>query len=112
MRQRPNYYGILPASVRYDSEVCSSAKVLYTEFTALCVKDGFCWASNDYFSKLYTVKKTTISEWEKQLQDHGHIDVEQHGPKRKIYLREIPTLREKSKVPSSMVKVRVGYILR
>ena len=98
--ENPNYYGILPASVRYDPELCPNAKVLYTEFTALCQKDGYCWATNKYFSDLYRVKQTTISEWVKQLQDREHIHVEQHGPKRKIYLREIPKLREKRKVAS------------
>lgn len=70
---RPSYYSIIPASVRHDKSLSANAKLLYGEITALCNKDGRCWATNDYFGKLYDVDKKTISKWVQQLADAGHV---------------------------------------
>jgi hypothetical protein len=90
-QSKPSYFGILPASVRYDKTIPAGAKVLYSELTALCSKEGFCWASNGYFAELYDVTKMTISTWIKSLSDSGHIKVDyNNGDKnntyRKIYI--------------------------
>lgn len=69
------YYAIIPAGVRYDENLIPSAKLLYGEITALCNEKGYCWATNDYFSRLYSVDKKTISRWIKSLSDRGHIAV-------------------------------------
>ena len=71
-----SYYAIIPANVRYDEKLNANAKLLYGEITALCNQEGYCWATNDYFSKLYSVSKTTISRWIKDLKDNGYISVE------------------------------------
>ena len=72
---KKSYYAIIPADVRYDETLCPNAKLLYGEITALCNDKGFCWASNDYFAKLYNVNKTTISRWIAQLKKNGYIFV-------------------------------------
>ena len=66
-----SYYAIIPANVRYDTELTPNAKLLYGEITALCNEKGFCWASNGYFSELYNVKKETISRWISKLEEKG-----------------------------------------
>lgn len=71
-----SYYAIIPANVRYDSSLNANAKLLYGEITALCNQEGYCWASNDYFSKLYGVSKTTISRWVKDLKDNNYINIQ------------------------------------
>jgi len=69
-----SYYAIIPANVRYDSTLIDGAKLLYGEITALCNQEGYCWASNLYFSELYGVSKVTISKWINQLKEKGYID--------------------------------------
>lgn len=94
---QPSYYAIIPADVRYCKALIPMARLLYSEITALCNKEGFCWATNSYFAELYEVAPTTISEWVGQLIKHGFIKVEiPDKVHRKIYL----TLREKPKQAS------------
>ena len=73
---KPAYYAIIPATVRYDQRLTPNAKLLYGEITALCHQEGFCWAGNQYFADLYEVSKTSISTWIGNLKDAGHITVE------------------------------------
>ena len=73
---KPSFYAIIPADVRYDIYLSPNAKLLYGEITALCNEKGYCWASNDYFSKLYDVTKKSISTWISQLENNNYINVE------------------------------------
>ena len=70
------YYSIIPAHVRYDKDLTPNAKLLYAEITSLCNEKGYCWASNDYFSELYGVTKTSVSRWIKSLAKKGYISTE------------------------------------
>ena len=73
MKEKPNYYAIIPAKVRYAKELTPNAKLLYAEITALAQKDGSCWASNKYFAELYSVSTVTISRWVSSLVDNKFI---------------------------------------
>lgn len=81
---KPNYYAIIPANVRYDSDISPNAKLLYGEITALCNQKGFCWATNEYFSTLYGVNDRTIQRIIKQLQDKNYIRIEIKDNHRRI----------------------------
>ena len=70
---KPNYYSVIPANVRYDSDLTANAKLLYGEITALTNEKGYCWATNNYFAKLYKTSNVTISRWIKSLKDKGYI---------------------------------------
>ena len=72
----PTYWAVIPANVRY-SKLKANAKLLYGEISALTNKEGYCWASNNYFAELYGVSKNTISLWINQLKKYGfiHVDV-------------------------------------
>jgi hypothetical protein len=86
---QPNFYAIIPASVRYDKRLKANAKLLYGEITALCNNEGFCWADNKYFSELYDVDHKTISRWISQLENAGYLKIEHfplEGNKRKIFI--------------------------
>lgn len=90
--ERPNYYAVIPASVRY-SDVTANAKLLYAEITALCNKTGTCWASNKYFADLYGVGVQAVSLWVKQLADAGFISTKINkaaGNRRYIRITDIP----------------------
>ena len=73
--EKPNYYAIIPAEVRY-SNLKPNAKLLYGEITALSNKTGYCFASNNYFAKLYGVSKNTVSRWIADLKSLGFITIE------------------------------------
>ena len=70
-----NYYAIIPANVRYDKTIPAAAKLLYAEITALCRKEGYCWASNRYFAELYDAAPSTVSGWIKALENAGYISI-------------------------------------
>lgn len=70
---KPNYYAVIPANVRYSKKLTPNAKLLYAEITALCNMNGKCTASTEYFSKLYEVSRVSIQKWLKILEDNNHI---------------------------------------
>ena len=69
----PNYFGILPANVRYDKKLKPMEKILYTEITALANSKGYCYATNSYFANLYDVHKNTAGTWINNLEKLGYI---------------------------------------
>ncbi len=73
MKEKPNYYAIIPAEVRY-ADITPNAKLLYAEITALCNMNGKCTASTQYFCKLYEVSRGSIQNWLKLLEDNGYIE--------------------------------------
>lgn len=89
MENKPNYFSILPAVVRYDSEITDFSKVLFAEITALSNKNGYCNASNSTIAKNFGKSKTTISTALSLLDEKGYIKVEiernSSGTFRKIF---------------------------
>ena len=73
MKEKPNYYAILTAEVRYSKTLTPNAKLLYAELTALCNMNGKCTASTEYFCRLYEVSRVSIQKWLKNLEDNNHI---------------------------------------
>ena len=74
MKEKPNYYAIIPAEVRYSKVLTPNAKLLYAEITALCNMNGKCTASTDYFCRLYEVSRVSIQKWLKNLEDNNYIN--------------------------------------
>jgi hypothetical protein len=73
---KPNYYAILPSTIRYDENLKPNVKLLYAEITALCNMNGECFASNRYFAELYGKSKGTISGWVSDLVKAGYVKIE------------------------------------
>jgi len=125
MAYKPNYYGLLPASVRYDDELPFGARILYAEITALCKKEGFCYASNRYFANLLLAPSTetneegqqkkkstkTIKLWLAALRERGHIRITYENKEahrgRRIYITSGEGVM---RVPHIIVQVRIVQV--
>ena len=97
MEEKPSYYAIIPADVRYDKDLPPMAKLLYGEITCLTQKNGFCWATNSYFADLYGMSKDRISKLIGILEKKGYISV--HVER-----------NEKNEVVKRYIKLRVAEI--
>jgi hypothetical protein len=73
MDEKPSYFSILPANVRYDSRLRPNEKLLYSEITALSNKYGYCTASNKYFANVYDVSTRAIKKWITDLERLNYI---------------------------------------
>ena len=73
--ETPSYYAIIPAGVRYDKNLRDAEKLMYGEITTLTMKNGECWASNNYFANLYGVTPQAVSKWLKDLENAGYIEI-------------------------------------
>jgi hypothetical protein len=73
MENKKNYYAIIPANVRYSKNLKANEKLMYGELTALANEKGFCYASNEYFAKLYDVSKVSVSKWVSNLAKNDFI---------------------------------------
>lgn len=95
-KEQPNYYAIIPAIVRYDTNLKYAEKLLYGEITALANKNGYCYAQNKYFADLYNVTAVSVSRWISHLQELGYIKTEvirnenKEIVSRNIYIADIP----------------------
>jgi len=116
VKERPSYYSIIPAEVRYDDRLKANEKLLYGEITALSNKKGYCWSENKYFADLYKVKKGTVSGWVSNLEKKGYIRtrlIYQNGSKqvseRRIYITtpDVKGSNDKNHIPCD--KNRIPY---
>ena len=73
MNEKPSYYAIIPAEVRYDERLSANEKLMYGEITCLAHTTRECWASNKYFAELYGRRKETISVWVRNLISCGYV---------------------------------------
>lgn len=95
-KEQPNYYAIIPATVRYDNNLKSTEKLLYGEITTLANKNGYCYAQNKYFADLYNVTAVSVSRWISHLQELGYIKTEvirnenKEIVSRNIYIVDMP----------------------
>lgn len=71
--ERPGFWAVLPAAVRYDQDLPSTAKLLYAEISALTDQRGYCFAKNEYFQDLYSLSDRTIRRLLSDLEKRGYI---------------------------------------
>jgi hypothetical protein len=98
MKEKPTYYAIIPANVRY-SNLKPNAKLLYGEITALSNKLGYCYATNNYFSDLYNVSKNTISSWLSDLKKLGFITIDLERNSKKQIVKRCIGITKKMDTP-------------
>lgn len=108
MNEKPNYYAIIPAEVRYNSNLRPSEKLLFGEITALSNATGICTASNKYFATLYDVVPSAITKWIADLVKYDYIKVEYIMSGKEIKQRII-RLSGSHKYDDVFTKVVEGY---
>lgn len=75
MPENSDYFIIIPAQVRTDKRLVFLDKLIFGEIFTLAQKDGFCWASNRYFSDIYDVQPETVSRSIKKMGNLGYISI-------------------------------------
>lgn len=104
-----SYYAIIPANVRYDPELTEKAKLLYGEITCLSNKEGYCFATNNYFANLYNCTTRAIQNAISKLQERGYIKVViEDSYQRKIFMAS-PMGYEKNFIGGYEKKFTGGY---
>ncbi len=112
MKDKPAYYAIIPADVRYNKNLPPNAKLLYGEITCLCDKKKYCWATNDYFARLYEVKKLAISRWVSLLEREGHIITTiKNNNMRRIFL-DLNEAKKSLKKHKGAIEKSIGGLLK
>lgn len=102
--EKPSYFAIIPADVRYDKDLTPMAKLLYGEITCLTQKNGYCWASNSYFAELYGMSKDRISKLISSLEKNGYITIEIIRNENKQIVQRIIRLTLSVKITEPIVK--------
>lgn len=106
---KAGYYAIIPANVRYDSELTDKAKLLYGEITCLSNKEGYCFATNKYFAKLYNCTNRAIQNAISKLQERRYINIViEDNYQRKIYIASSMGY-EKNFIGGNETKFTRGY---
>ena len=110
MEQKPSYYSILTADVRYHDKLSPFDKLLYSDITALTNKNGYCNASNKYFSKVFNKSIRAISRSISTLSDNSLItttlirDDNNEIVERKIYLNQTVSIGIEENVYTPIAK--------
>ena len=85
---KPAFWAVLPAAVRYDEELPPNAKLLYAEISSLTDRRGHCYASNEYFMRVFSLSERTVQNLLNALKRGGYIritDGSGGSGRRKIY---------------------------
>lgn len=99
--QKPSYWAIITAEVRYSKDLSDFEKILYSEITSLLNSRRICFASNRYFAELYDKHPKTISRSINKLEKLGYIKVDliyKNGSK-EVLKRLITPLHENVDTP-------------
>lgn len=84
--EKPGYWAVIPAGVRYNEQIPPNAKLLYAEISSLTQEDGYCWATNEYFQKVFGFSERSVQRLIRVLEETGFIRIENgDSKKRKIY---------------------------
>jgi len=96
-RNKQSYYCVIPHYILEDENLTDKAKLVYGEISSLVDKEGYCFAKDSHFEKIFKARKRTIQTCIKQLKDEGYILViyeGKGGSVRKIYLTQKSALND------------------
>ena len=95
-KNKVGYYSIIPSKILYNKELKANEKLLYAMITSLACKEGYCFATNNYFAEELGVHPKTISSWISDLREKNYlkVDIVRNENKqiiqRKIYINDVP----------------------
>ena len=79
----------IPIWVFNNYQLSAGAKLLYSLILSLSKKDGYCYASNIYLSKLLAVSVRTVTSKLNELIEENLIEIENpRGRNRRLYIAE------------------------
>jgi len=70
------YLATIPYNVISDKNLTDGAKLHFGYITALCKNEGYCWATNEQLAEVQGKSKKTISGYNTELKNNGHIIIE------------------------------------
>ena len=94
-KDKVGYYSIIPSKILYNKELKANEKLLYAMITSLACKEGYCFATNNYFAKELGVHPKTVSSWIADLRNKDFVKVElirdenKQIIQRKIYINDV-----------------------
>lgn len=68
-----NNYLITPYSIFKLTDLKLLSKMILSEIISLSKRQGYCYASNSYFSKLYMTSTRTVSKSVSELREKGYV---------------------------------------
>jgi hypothetical protein len=86
-----NEYILIPNKIKTDTKIPSGAKLLYGDILYLSHIEGYCFATNGYFGKMYSVHDNSIRNWINSLKDNNYINVSFSSKMNKTHRKLIPT---------------------
>ena len=89
------YYQI-PIIIYSDTNLSSTEKLLMSQLISLTLKNGYCFASNEYLANSMSVTKRTISKSLSNLKIQNYIVIDYEKQIRKIYLNKEKVLTKTS----------------
>ena len=84
------YYAIIPSTILFNEKIKANEKLLYAVITVLSNKEGYCFATNNYFAKLYNCTTRAIQGAISKLQERGYVKIViENNYKRKIFISSL-----------------------
>lgn len=68
-----SFFLMLSYDVLTDNRLSDFQKLLFAAITGLCRKNGYCWASNAYFEKLFNKSKSQVNAGITKLVELGYL---------------------------------------
>ena len=98
---KPGYWAVIPATVRYDPDLPPNAKLLYGEITALSGAQGYCYAQNSYFTALFGLTDRSVTRLLSTLSQRGYlrIDVRRDESTNEVQERRLYAVYGQGEVP-------------
>ena len=81
---KPGYWAVIPARIRYDDQIPPNAKLLYAEISSMIGPDGYCWATDEYFAKVFQFAERTVRDLMAKLKAAGYIRIEEERGQHKV----------------------------